>query len=351
MAHSVTGTQAPQADRAIQEKGGLLRTPLQLSGALEKYEYFEKTPAIGREYPAVDLVELLEAENSDDLIRDLAIIIRIALPTLGVLSGKPSTSGLHIHPVLNNEREGGGDDPHISSINSDVFGSIFDLEDEKTKKQVANVWHSDVAFEPVPADYTSLKLVKLPRTGGDTLWASGYDIYDKISKQYQRFLETLTGTFAQPSFYDAARRGNFKLYDKERGSPENVGLDFKAVHPVVRTNPVTRWKIIYPLGNHIQSINGLTHQESTHLIDWFYRIILENHDIQVRHHWENKNDIAIWDNRSTFHCATYDTAGYGTREGHRALGVGERPYYDPNSSSRKEFLAAEATAKAKAVRG
>ena len=47
---------------------------------------------------------------------------------------------------------------------------------------------------------------------------------------------------------------------------------------------------------------------------------------------------AIWDNRSVFHTATYDYKGEGDRFGNRAVGLGERPYFDPNSKSRREVL-------------
>ncbi len=47
--------------------------PLKLSGALDHLEHFDVTPVIGREYANVDLVELLRAPNSDELLRDLAI--------------------------------------------------------------------------------------------------------------------------------------------------------------------------------------------------------------------------------------------------------------------------------------
>lgn len=30
---------------------------------------------------------------------------------------------------------------------------------------------SDITFEPIPSDYAILKIVELPATGGDTLWA------------------------------------------------------------------------------------------------------------------------------------------------------------------------------------
>lgn len=49
--------------------------PLQKSGALDsKFEFEESTPVIGREYPSVNIVDdLLNADNADELIRDLAI--------------------------------------------------------------------------------------------------------------------------------------------------------------------------------------------------------------------------------------------------------------------------------------
>ena len=39
-----------------------------------------------------------------------------------------------------------------------------------------------------------------------------------------------------------------------------------------------------------------------------------------------------------FHSATFDYEGLGERSGNRAVGIGERPYLDPNSQSRTEAL-------------
>ncbi|KAH8912692.1 taurine catabolism dioxygenase [Coniochaeta sp. PMI_546] len=343
----------------------LLRQPLQLSGALENYESFDVTPVIGKEFPTANLVDWLDAPNSDDLLRDLAITIsqrgvvffraqdnltndlqKKLILRLGELTGRPATSGLHIHPILNSERELGGSDPEISTISSVQHNRFYvkqEPDELSPKKQSSAQWHSDIAFEPVPADYTSLRLVELPKTGGDTLWASGYEIYDRISEPYQKFLESLTATFEQPGFSKVAERAGFKLYDKERGAPENVGTDLKAIHPVVRTNPVTGWKSIFPVGGHVKHINGLTSEESTKLLTWFLDLVYRNHDLQVRLKWKSPNDIAIWDNRSVFHSATFDYDGYGDRFGNRAVGLGERPYLDPRSTSRRAALAQEQT--------
>lgn len=48
--------------------------PLQLTGALDRFEFEEATPAIGREYTSVNIVDdILNAENAEDKLRDLAI--------------------------------------------------------------------------------------------------------------------------------------------------------------------------------------------------------------------------------------------------------------------------------------
>lgn len=56
------------------------KEPLKLSGALDKFEHFDVTPVIGREYANVDLTELLSAPNSDELLRDLAITSGFKFP-------------------------------------------------------------------------------------------------------------------------------------------------------------------------------------------------------------------------------------------------------------------------------
>jgi len=70
-------------------------------------------------------------------------------------------------------------------------------------------------------------------------------------------------------------------------------------------------------------------------------LLAHNHDLQVRFKW-TKGAVALWDNRSTYHTATYDYEA--KRAGDRVCSVGEKPYLDPNSTGRKEAL--KATGKA-----
>jgi len=48
----------------------------------------------------------------------------------------------------------------------------------------------------------------------------------------------------------------------------------------------------------------LKKDESDAILDYLFHHFCENHDLQVRFRWE-VNDMAIWDNRSVVHCATY----------------------------------------------
>ena len=64
-----------------------------------------------------------------------------------------------------------------------------------------------------------------------------------------------------------------------------------------------------------------------------------------------QNSVAIWDNRSVYHAATPDYLfqGLGERQGSRSVSLGERPCFDPESTSRRQALRAEALAAAKAT--
>lgn len=76
-ANSLLGTQASPSSAALPSnlRPEQLRhiKPLKQTGILDQYESFDVTPVIGREFPKANLVEWLQSENSDSLIRDLAI--------------------------------------------------------------------------------------------------------------------------------------------------------------------------------------------------------------------------------------------------------------------------------------
>ncbi|KAL3467838.1 hypothetical protein BJX64DRAFT_299102 [Aspergillus heterothallicus] len=133
---------------------------------------------------------------------------------------------------------------------------------------------------------------------------------------------------------------NKKMYKGRCGSIsfEPVPSDY-AILKIVTLPEDTA--LLFAAGFQIRAgwIDEVTDYESEMLKSYFLKLISENHDLQVRFRW-SENDIAIWDNRSVFHTAVYDYNG--TRVGNRVVSLGERPIYDPDSTSRREALGLKA---------
>ncbi|KAJ1569469.1 hypothetical protein HK405_004272 [Cladochytrium tenue] len=327
----------------------LLREPLEPTGALAHLETVDLTRHIGTEFArGVQLSALLRGPDSDAVLRDLAILIsrrgvvffrdqdlgiddhKELITRLGELAGKPETSKLHVHPIAFDSPLG----DQVSVISSDGRSEY----DHIRRSKLSSIgWHSDITFENVPSDYAALKVHTPPAgAGGDTLWASGYEVYDRLSPVFREFLEGLTATHSSAAQFKAIAKIRGLEIPVSRGAPENVGDSLEAVHPVVRTNPVTGWKSVFVNKNFTKYINELGPDESDAVLELLNRVSIENHDLQVRFRW-TKNDVAIWDNRSTFHTATNDYLGE-RRVGDRVVSLGERPYFDAASWSRREVL-------------
>ena len=325
--------------------------PLRYSGTLDRYEQFDVTPAIGREFANLQLRDILAHPNRDALIQDVAYTIssrgvvfmrnqdvtpqemKTFVEHMSTLAGAPNESTLHVHPLTEEGSELGDQISVISSAKQKKGGGLtHQLSD--TSRLASVGWHSDITFERVPSDYAMLKIHTLPPTGGDTLWASGYEIYDRLSPTMAAFLETLTATHDATFFHEEAARLGNPLRQTARGHPLNQGPELITTHPVIRTNPVTGWKSVYVNKGFTKRINGVTRDESDMLLKYLFDLVVHNHDAQVRFKWQ-KNDIAVWDNRSVWHTASYDI-GAAQRAGDRVCSLGEAPYFDPSSKSRRE---------------
>ncbi|KAJ3257047.1 hypothetical protein HDU77_002884 [Chytriomyces hyalinus] len=316
--------------------------PLQRNYSLDAlYKHWKVQPHIGSEFDkGVQIRDILNAENSDALLQDLAVLVsernvvflrnqdvafeeqKEFVDRLGKAGGKPASSGLHKHPVSESSSEF-GQEAYVISSELDKRNSAYNTASELHSTQ----WHSDVTFEGAPSDYAALKLRVAPPEGGDTLWASAYEIYERFDcYSYWGWVPCLN------------RLGLVNLNSGPRGSPENVGVHLSAVHPVIRTNPVTGWKGVFANKIFTKRINELSKDESDLVLAHLFNLGTQNHDLQVRFKW-GVNDVAIWDNRSAFHTATLDfDFDAFERLGERATSVGERPYLDPASTSRREAL-------------
>ncbi|KAJ3075327.1 hypothetical protein HDU98_008575 [Podochytrium sp. JEL0797] len=301
------------------------------------YKSSKVQPHIGTEFEkGIQIRDLLNAPNTDELILDFAVLVsernvvflrdqdisfeeqKEFADRLGRASGKPNTSGLHTHPTSE------GSETNLAIVSENTKRRVQLNPESSEFHSIA--WHADITFEPVPSDYAVLKLKQIPSEGGDTLWASAYEVYER-----------LTATHDGRQFARLAAAGLSKINPGPRGAPEDVGTELEAVHPVIRTNPVTGWKGVFVSEGFTRRINELSKDESDIVLQHLFKLVFQNHDLQVRFRW-NTNDVAVWDNRSSLHTATFDFDADVPRVGERATSLGERPYLDVNSTSRREAL-------------
>ena len=148
----------------------------------------------------------------------------------------------------------------------------------------ASNWHSDLVHERQPAGITHLHNDTVPPTGGDTLWASGYSAYEKLSPEFRKIID---GKYA-------VYRSAHPYLDRE---DPNAGPKYiERTHPLVRVHPATGWKALWVNRSMTVRIVGLDKAESDVILNYLYDVYEKNVDIQVRFKW-TPGTSALWDNR------------------------------------------------------
>ncbi|KAI9839485.1 MAG: hypothetical protein M1819_002110 [Sarea resinae] len=182
----------------------------------------------------------------------------------------------------------------------------------------ASRWHSDLVHEKHPAGVTHL-------LGGDTLWASGYAAYEKLSPDFRKLIDGKQAVYRSAHPY------------LDRRNPEAGPKYIERVHPLVRVHPATGWKSLWVNRAMTDRIVGLDKAESDLILGYLYDVYERNVDIQVRFKWTPRTS-ALWDNRITIHNASWDYEGKEPRHGTRVTALAEKPYFDAKAPTRREAL-------------
>jgi len=191
-----------------------------------------------------------------------------------------------------------------------------DAKTDRNKGRIwqASHWHADVSCVEEPPMGSVLHMHTVPPFGGDTLFASMSAAYDALSDRMKTYLSGLTAT------HDGERvwRGRYSgqgIDDTGKSYP-------RAVHPVIRTHPVTRRKGLFVNAVFTTQINELPKNESDDILAFLYKHCNQP-SFQVRFRWE-PNSIAFWDNRCVQHLAVWDYFPQ-TRSGYRVTIEGDQP--------------------------
>ena len=186
----------------------------------------------------------------------------------------------------------------------------------------ANVWHCDVTISPKPPMGSVLYMKRCPGFGGDTMWADMSAAYDALSDRMKAYLEGLLAVHDLAGTVRSAMRERSQGARGPAGNMPDLSSLPTAVHPVVRTHPVTGRKILFVNPTFTSHIEGLPPSEGDAVLDFLYAHQIQP-EFQCRWRWQ-VGDLAIWDNRATHH---YAIADYGDEERtiHRVTLEGEAP--------------------------
>ena len=179
------------------------------------------------------------------------------------------------------------------------YPTIAEVRKEpEQQRNIGGGWHTDHSYDEVPALGSMLYAREVPKTGGDTLFASMYAAYDALSDGLKA-LHSSRHVFGPAA---TARRGDLE------GRIRNAELATQdAVHPVVIRHPDTGRKALYVNPGFTLRFEGWTDDESRPLLEYLYRHAVRP-EFTCRFHWRD-GSRALWDNRSTWHFAVNDYHG------------------------------------------
>ena len=184
--------------------------------------------------------------------------------------------------------------PHVEGHQSIVL-----LKNDANNRPDTNDWHKDLTFKESPPFASILHGVKVPKVGGDTLWASMSAAYDQLPNGWKDHLEELEAIHDMGTFRnDFYKEGGI---DSVNNALKNVG---SAVHKVIETHPISGLKYLNVNQSFTRNIVNESQGPSDHMLQFLFQHISKP-EFQVRFHWED-NSVAIWDNRITQHYAVFD---------------------------------------------
>jgi len=206
------------------------------------------------------------------------------------------------------------------------FPEIAILSNEKVDGKFIGVvaagdyWHSDISYSRETSLATFLFARKLPREGGDTQFANLYAAYETLPDDLKRRIEGRSGLHQVSKLVNprvvVTREGGEEYYRKRARDDQ--------AHPIVRTHPVSRRKLLYVSPRFTVGIQDMDDAEAQPLLDALFEHQLKEAHL-YRHKW-TLGDFVMWDNRCINHRAAGGYAMDDIRLIHRTSTRGDQPF-------------------------
>ncbi|KAF6748013.1 alpha-ketoglutarate-dependent taurine dioxygenase [Ephemerocybe angulata] len=198
--------------------------------------------------------------------------------------------------------------PHIHPVPMSVprYPEIFSLYKVSNRPNVASYlsqgrinylsWHSDVSYEKQPAGTTFFYVLDGPEVGGDTLFLSTVEAYERLSPAFKKLLVGLKAVHTSAPFEKVSSMPGAAKLRRDPVATE---------HPIIRVHPVTGEKSIYVNATFTSHIVGFKKEESDALLNFLYDHIGKGADFHVRATYR-PGTVVVWDNRVTAHTVVAD---------------------------------------------
>jgi len=175
-------------------------------------------------------------------------------------------------------------------------------KEPEQKHNIGGDWHTDHSFLDTPPLGTILHALELPPFGGDTLFLSMANAYDRLSDGLKQTLEGLNAIHSLGLLYDKLQSRNADSITIKPDAPRP-----EALHPVVLRHPENGRKILYVNAAYTVRFEGWTREESLPLLEFLYGHA-RRPEYSCRFRWQ-PGSVAFWDDRQVWHYAVNDYQG------------------------------------------
>lgn len=177
-------------------------------------------------------------------------------------------------------------------------------------------WHTDMSYNQVPPMASALYALEVPPSGGDTGFCNMYTALESLPAETRARINGLSCVHDSSLNSVGQLRVGFEDVTDPRKTPG-------AVHPLVRTHPVTGRQCLFLGRRRNAFIQGLELADSEALLDALWA-----HATRPEHCWTQQwhvGDLVLWDNRCALHRRD-EFDGTARRVMHRTQISGDRPF-------------------------
>lgn len=249
--------------------------------------------ALGADVIGVDLAHELEPAALDRIseawARHLVLRFRGQRLTDSELERFSARFGtLDRMPVLSRETLDTTGSDYVTVISNVVVDGkpIGDLGDGEA------LWHTDMSYNEVPPMASALYALEVPPAGGETGFCNMYLAFEMLPADIRKRVSALSCK------HDSSRNstGMLRVGYRDIADPRECP---GAVHPLVRTHPVTGRNALFLGRRRNASIVGMSLEDSERLLDELWA-----HATKPEFTWHQQwraGDLVMWDNRCVMH--------------------------------------------------